>query len=173
VARRYGRRSHAGAPRNFWLTPHRAAPMAHVLCAVHCRGVYLPGAAAPVSCIHAQDRHAGFPECPATAVDDFLADPSSRHEPRQEKAASDGRLRAVTVRALKTETETNLLRRNEQRRLAALSRPLAFVARDDAVLDVDDPVSVLRDISFVGDQNDGIALGVQPVKQRHDLNAGL
>ena len=51
--------------------------------------------------------------------------------------------------------------------------PALLVAGDDAVLYVNDTVRVLRNIVFVGHQDDGVAFGLQSVKQRHDLDAGL
>ena len=41
---------------------------------------------------------------------------------------------------------------------------LHFVFRDDSVFDVDDAVGVLGDVVLVGDENDGVAFGVQPSK---------
>jgi hypothetical protein len=38
---------------------------------------------------------------------------------------------------------------------------------------VDHAVGVLRNVRLVGDQDDGIALGVQIIKQSHNLIAGL
>src|SRR5215467_2061715 len=48
-----------------------------------------------------------------------------------------------------------------------------FVGSVFAVADKHDAVSVLRDVVFVGDENDGVALGVQVGKERHDFLAGL
>jgi hypothetical protein len=56
--------------------------------------------------------------------------------------------------------------------VSPLRRP-ALVDFDPAVAYVDDPVRMLRDVSFVGDEDDGIARRVEAVKQRHDLHAGL
>ena len=50
---------------------------------------------------------------------------------------------------------------------------ISAVVSDHAVADVDDAVRVLRDIVFVRDHKDGIALAVQMVEERHDLIAGL
>jgi hypothetical protein len=55
-------------------------------------------------------------------------------------------------------------------------RPLLaipLVPFDHAILDVDDAVGVLGDVLFMGDQDDGVALGLQAVEQRHDVGAGL
>ena len=48
-----------------------------------------------------------------------------------------------------------------------------LVAGDYAVLDVNDAVRVLGDVVFVGDQDDGVAVGLQAVQQGHDFDAGL
>src|SRR5882672_7149222 len=47
-----------------------------------------------------------------------------------------------------------------------------FVGSDFAVADVDDAVSVLGNVIFVGDQNDGVSLTVQIGEQGHDFLAG-
>jgi hypothetical protein len=47
------------------------------------------------------------------------------------------------------------------------------VARDDAVADGDDAVGVFGDVGLVGDEDDGVALGVEFVEEGHDLVAGL
>jgi hypothetical protein len=44
---------------------------------------------------------------------------------------------------------------------------------DDAVADGDDAVGELGDVGLVGDDDDGVALGVEIVEERHDLVAGL
>ena len=49
----------------------------------------------------------------------------------------------------------------------------AFVAGDHAVFDVDDPISMLGNIGFVGDQNNRIALAVQVFHEFHNFIAGL
>jgi len=49
----------------------------------------------------------------------------------------------------------------------------ALVAFHLAVANVDDAVGVFGDVVFVGDQDDGITLFVQAVKERHDFGAGL
>jgi hypothetical protein len=51
----------------------RAASLAHVLYAVHRFGVYIPGAAAPVSRHIAEDGRADAFKSRATSADDFLA----------------------------------------------------------------------------------------------------
>src|SRR5580698_9158033 len=51
--------------------------------------------------------------------------------------------------------------------------PLALVAGYHTVFNVDHAMRVLRDIAFMGDKNDRVALGLQTVKQRHDLDTGL
>ena len=48
-----------------------------------------------------------------------------------------------------------------------------LVAGDYAVLNVNDAMRVLGDIAFVRDQDDGVAFGLQAVKQGHDLETGL
>ena len=48
-----------------------------------------------------------------------------------------------------------------------------FVGEDLAVADVDDAVGVLGDVGLVGDEDDGVALGVKSVKEGHDLDAGF
>ena len=54
-----------------------------------------------------------------------------------------------------------------------LTAGFPFVSRDQAVLEVDDAVSVLGDVVLVGDEHDGVSLGSQAVKHRHDFGAGL
>ena len=49
----------------------------------------------------------------------------------------------------------------------------ALVAGNNAVLNVDDAMRVLGDIVLVRDQNDRVALGMQTIEQRHDLDASL
>src|SRR5207302_7792702 len=60
-----------------------------------------PRAATFIPGFHAQDRRACFPECAATAIDDFLADPSSLRKCMAGKNAGSGRVRAITVYTLK------------------------------------------------------------------------
>ena len=48
-----------------------------------------------------------------------------------------------------------------------------LVAGDDAVADGDDAVGELGDVGLVGDDDDGVALGVELVEEGHDLVAGL
>jgi hypothetical protein len=55
-------------------------------------------------------------------------------------------------------------------------RPLLaipLVPFDHAIFDINDAVGVLGDVLFMGDQDDGVALGLQAVEQRHDVGAGL
>src|SRR5271155_3157675 len=47
------------------------------------------------------------------------------------------------------------------------------VAGDDAVADGDDAVGVFGDVGLVGDDDDGVAVGVELVEEGHDLVAGL
>ena len=47
------------------------------------------------------------------------------------------------------------------------------VAGDDAVADGDDAVGVFGDVGLVGDEDDGVAVGVELVEEGHDLVAGL
>ncbi len=47
------------------------------------------------------------------------------------------------------------------------------VGGDGAVADGDDAVGVLGDVGLVGDEDDGVALGVEIVEEGHDLVAGL
>lgn len=47
-----------------------------------------------------------------------------------------------------------------------------LIARHLAVTDGDDAVGVLGDVALVGDQDNGVALGVEPLEQRHDFHAG-
>jgi hypothetical protein len=49
----------------------------------------------------------------------------------------------------------------------------AFVAGDHAVTDMDDAVGVLGDVSFMGDQHDGVALAMEVFHQLHDFVSGL
>jgi hypothetical protein len=49
----------------------------------------------------------------------------------------------------------------------------AFVAGDHTVLNMDDAVSVLRDVGFMGYQHNGIALAMQVFHQLHDFVSGL
>ncbi len=48
-----------------------------------------------------------------------------------------------------------------------------MVAGDDAVADGDDAVGVLGDVGLVGDDDDGVAVGVELVEEGHDLVAGF
>src|SRR5581483_12260086 len=48
-----------------------------------------------------------------------------------------------------------------------------FVAFDQAVLDVDDAVGVLGDVMLVSYEHNGVALGVEPVEERHNFIPGL
>jgi hypothetical protein len=75
--------------------------LAHVLCAVHCGSVDIPGTATPIPSFVTHDGRTLFPEFPAAAFDDFLVRPSSLHKRIQEKRSSSDRRRTVTVRALK------------------------------------------------------------------------
>ena len=47
-----------------------------------------------------------------------------------------------------------------------------FVFFDFSVANVDDPVSVSRNVQFVSHQDDGVALLVEPLEQIHDFHAG-
>ena len=55
---------------------------------------------------------------------------------------------------------------------SGLSGLLALVRLDLAVADVDRAVRVVGDVALVGDQDDGVALLVQPLEEAHDLVAG-
>ncbi len=59
-------------------------------------------------------------------------------------------------------------RKNEEAKPILLN---GFVRSDLSVADVDDAVRVLRNVVFVRDENDGVALAVQVLEQRHDLLA--
>src|SRR5579862_5176081 len=48
-----------------------------------------------------------------------------------------------------------------------------FIAFDLAIAQADDAMGVAGNFIFVGDQDDGIALLMEPVEQGHDLVAGL
>jgi hypothetical protein len=48
-----------------------------------------------------------------------------------------------------------------------------LVGKDLAVADVDYAVGILGDVGLVGDEDDGVAGGVEGVKEGHDLDAGL
>ena len=48
-----------------------------------------------------------------------------------------------------------------------------FVRSDLSVTNVNDAVSVLRDVMLVSDEDDGVALRVQIVEQAHDFIAGF
>ncbi len=48
-----------------------------------------------------------------------------------------------------------------------------LVAEYLPVANVDDAVGILGDVMLVGDENDVVALLVESVEQRHDLDAGL
>ena len=72
--------------------------------------------------------------------------------------------------------ERSLLARSDCRAMAMASEKgmaLPGVALDLAVPDAQGPVRVGRDVGLVGDQDDGVALGVQPLEEPHDLLAGL
>jgi hypothetical protein len=62
----------------------------------------------------------------------------------------------------------------DSRRRNALSGALrGGVGEDLAVADVDDAMGVLGDVGFVGDEDDGVAAGVERVKEGHDFVAGF
>jgi hypothetical protein len=61
---------------------------------------------------------------------------------------------------------------SSERRLQEELLFYGFIGGDFAVADMDDAVSVLRYVVFVGDENDGVAFAVQVGKKRHDLLAG-
>src|SRR5581483_7349298 len=48
----------------------------------------------------------------------------------------------------------------------------ALVSGDDAILDVNHAMRIFGDVVFVGDQDNGVALLVQAIEQRHDLGTG-
>src|ERR1035438_1234193 len=48
-----------------------------------------------------------------------------------------------------------------------------LVGVDLAVADMDDAMGIFGDVRLVGDQDNGVAVGVQSVKEGHDLQAGL
>ena len=48
-----------------------------------------------------------------------------------------------------------------------------MIARDDAISNGDNAMRVFGDVRLVGDEDDGVALGVEVVEERHDLLAGL
>lgn len=48
-----------------------------------------------------------------------------------------------------------------------------LVGSNSTVGDVDDAVGMLRNVVFVGDQNDGVSLAMEILEQRHDFVAGL
>src|ERR1700692_2498038 len=56
---------------------------------------------------------------------------------------------------------------------AAVDAGGGMVAGDDAVADGDDAMGVLGDIGLVGDDDDGVAVGVKLVEESHDLVAGF
>ncbi len=56
---------------------------------------------------------------------------------------------------------------------AAVDAGRGMIAGDDAVADGDDAVGVLGDVGLVGDDDDGVAAGVEIVEEGHDLVAGL
>ena len=58
-------------PRYFWHTAHRAASLAHVLCAVHRLRVHIPSTATIIPRFITQDRRTFSPEYPAPDIDDF------------------------------------------------------------------------------------------------------
>jgi len=49
----------------------------------------------------------------------------------------------------------------------------ALVAGDHAVFNMDYAMGIFRDVVLVRDENDGVAFGLEPVKQGHDLHARL
>jgi len=55
--------------------------------------------------------------------------------------------------------------------LAVVLAPL--VARDHAIFDVNHAMRIPCDIAFVRDQNDGVSLGLEAIKQSHDFDTGL
>src|SRR5882757_9692889 len=56
---------------------------------------------------------------------------------------------------------------------AAVGAGGGMVAGDVAVADGDDAVGILGDIGLVGNDDDGVAVGVEVVEESHDLVAGF
>jgi hypothetical protein len=81
--------SHAGTQRNFWRAAYRAAPLAHVLCAVRRRIVHIPGTATIIPRFFTQDRRTFSFEFLASVIDDLLANSSSLYECIQEKRTGE------------------------------------------------------------------------------------
>ena len=51
--------------------------------------------------------------------------------------------------------------------------PGRLVPLDATVHQLDGPVGMAGDVGFVSNNDNGVAVGMQPVEQGHDLNAGL
>ena len=45
----------------------------------------------------------------------------------------------------------------------------ALVAFNDSVFNEDDAMCVFRDVMLVGNEDDGVAFGVQAIEERHDF----
>src|SRR5882672_12752305 len=73
--------------------------------------------------------------------------------------------RSVVERNESTRPKAALIRRGDS--------ALAFVAGDDAVLDVDYAIGMLGDVGFMGYQHNRIALAMKFFHQLHDFVSGL
>ena len=70
-----GRRSHAGARRDFRCAADCAPSLAHVVCAVFRHRLLLPGTAAGLPCFHTKRQRAFYPGAAAAGLDDLLGGP--------------------------------------------------------------------------------------------------
>ena len=48
-----------------------------------------------------------------------------------------------------------------------------MIASDDAIADGDDTVGVLGDVGLMGNEDDGVSLGMELIEEGHDLVAGF
>ena len=94
------RRSHATARRCFFRRPaNRATSLADVLRAVHRVSILLPGTTKSFSCFLARGNGMVCTGLPPTAIDDFLAFPSSLHKHFQENVDITRRCSPITSEA--------------------------------------------------------------------------
>lgn len=78
--------------------------------------------------------------------------------------------RQASTSIRKYESENGIAGKGNKGRMVWLF-PDRFVRSDFAITDVDDAVGVLRDVVFVGDKDDGIALPMQRLEKRHNFIA--
>src|SRR5687767_7495260 len=74
-------------------------------------------------------------------------------------------------RSLLARSEATAIRTASAKGMGGPSSGAALVAFDPAVADVDGAEGVVRDVPLVGDEDDGVALGMETLEQAHDLVA--